>query len=236
MQEVVPALVFDLDGTLADTAGDLHLVLQEVLAEVDLPAPPLHAVRGMIGDGAKVLIERALAEIGHAPSPGLVDERFARFRARYAQVPCRASSLYPGAAALLRTLQERGHRLGLCTNKPQAATDGLLAALGIDRFFSAVVGGDATPAKKPDPAHLAAVLTAMDATPAASVMIGDSRNDLLTARALGVPCILVSFGYTDTPARRLGADAVIDRLDELPGALAALRAGDHAAPGAAADA
>jgi phosphoglycolate phosphatase len=223
MKDALPALVFDLDGTLADTAGDLHLVLQEVLAEVDLPAPPLQAVRGMIGDGAKVLIERALAEIGHVPAPGFVDERFARFRARYAQVPCRASRLYPGAAALLRTLRERGHRLGLCTNKPQAATDGLLAALGIARRFAAVIGGDAIPAKKPGPAHLAAVLEAMDATPAAAVMIGDSRNDLLTARALGVPCILVSFGYTDVPARQLGGDAVIDRLAELPGALAAVR-------------
>ena len=216
------AVVFDLDGTLVETAGDLHLVLEEILAERGLAAPSLAQVRRMIGDGARVLIERTLAAIGVAVDPVLVEELFDRFRARYAQEPCRASSLFPGALELLDALAAEGRPLGLCTNKPQAATLGLLEAMGIRDRFTAVIGGDAIGARKPDPAHLAAVLAAMEAGTAGAVMVGDSRNDLLTARALGVPCILVSFGYTDEPARSLGADAVVDRLSDLPTALRAL--------------
>ena len=210
------AVVFDLDGTLVETAGDLHLVLAEVLAERGLLAPGLAQVRAMIGDGARVLIERALAAIGADGDPALVAALFDRFRARYAQEPCRASSLYPGAIELLDQLAAAGRPLGLCTNKPQGATDGLLAALGIRDRFAAVLGGDALPVRKPDPGHLAAVLAAMAAPADRAVMVGDSRNDLVTARGLNVPCILVSFGYTDRPARELGADAVIDRLSDLP--------------------
>ena len=214
-----PALVFDLDGTLAETAGDLHLVLAEVMAERGLAAPPASAVRKMVGDGAKVLIERALAAVGRAPEPTLVSGLFDHFRARYAAQPCRASALYPGAEGLLALLAARGHRLGLCTNKPQAPTEALLRALGIAGRFGAVLGGDALPVRKPDPGHLAAVLAGLGAPPARAVMVGDGRNDLLAARGLGVACVLVSFGYTDVPARELGAEAVIDRLDELPAAL-----------------
>jgi phosphoglycolate phosphatase len=217
------ALVFDLDGTLAETAGDLHLILDEVLAEVGLAAPPLAAVRGMIGDGARALIERALVEIGQPADPGFVDARFARFRARYAEEPCRASALYPGALELLTGLAAERTALGLCTNKPQGATDGLLRALGIGHLFGSAIGGDVLGVRKPDARHLAAVLAALAVPPARAAMVGDSRNDLLTARALGIPCILVSFGYTSVPADKLGADAVIDRLDQLPETLATLR-------------
>jgi phosphoglycolate phosphatase len=133
--------------------------------------------------------------------------------------PCRFSRLYPGARELLAGLRTDGLRLGLCTNKPQGATDGLLEALAIRACFDAVLGGDAVPGvRKPDPAHLAALLARLGAPPEAAVMVGDSRNDLLPARGLGVPCILVSFGYTEVPARELGADAVVDRLDQVPAA------------------
>jgi phosphoglycolate phosphatase len=110
----------------------------------------------------------------------------------------------------------------LCTNKPQGAAVGLLRALGLDGYFAAVIGGDLAPRRKPDPAHLAAVLEHLDTSPAAAAMVGDSRNDVLIAHGLGLPCILVSFGYTAVPARDLGGEAVIDRLAELPEALAAL--------------
>lgn len=224
MSDGIHALIFDLDGTLVETAGDLHLVLAEILAEADLEAPSLPAVRSMIGDGARVLIERALVALDQPAEPEAVDLLFARFRERYAEVPCRCSEPYPGARDLLVRQRAAGFRLGLCTNKPQGATDGLLRALDIDGYFDAVIGGDALPGvRKPDPAHLAAVLDRLAVEPAAAVMIGDSRNDLLTARGLGIPCILVSFGYTDTPASELGADVVIDHLDEVPAALEQLR-------------
>lgn len=216
------AVVFDLDGTLIDTAADLHLVLTEVLAEESLEAPSLDVVRGLIGDGAKVLIERALVAVGVTPGANLVGRLFARFRARYAEEPCRASTLYPGCRELLVALESARLCLGLCTNKPQAATMGLLAALGVDRTFASVIGGDALPVRKPDPAHLAAVIAELDATAATTVMVGDSRNDVATAQGQSVPIILVSFGYTSVPARDLGAAAVIDHLLDLPGALEGL--------------
>lgn len=213
-------MVFDLDGTLIDTAADIHAVLAEVLLEAGHEAPDLAAVRAMIGDGARVLIERAVAHVGADTD---IDELHRRFTRRYAEVPCRHSVPYPGAVALLEALRARGMRLGLCTNKPRAATMGLLEALALAQAFDAVIGGDVLEGvRKPDPAHLGAVLTALHATAEAAVMVGDGRNDLLAARGAGVRCVLVSFGYTAVPARELGADAVVDRLDELPALLARL--------------
>jgi len=209
--------VFDLDGTLVDTAADIHAVLADVLGETGHPVPDLPAVRSMIGDGARVLIERAVSHVAAAD----LDDLHRRFTLRYAEVPCRHSRLYPGAATVLAELCAKDARLGLCTNKPQAATIGLLDALGLGDSFHAVIGGDALGGvRKPDPGHLAAVLDALSVPPGRSVMVGDSRNDLLAARGLGVPCVLVSFGYTATPARKLGADAVIDELRELPALVA----------------
>lgn len=215
------AFVFDLDGTLVETAADLHAVLEEVLSERGIAAPALTELRGMIGDGAKVLVERALAAAGYDDA-ALANEVYARFLARYAEVPCRMSTAYPGVSEVLGRLKAGGARLGVCTNKPQVPTQGLLDALNLSGLFDAVIGGDVLGRRKPDPGHLGAVLAELAVEPAAAVMIGDSRNDVATARGLGVPCILVSFGYTSIPARELGADAVIDHFAELPAAVAAL--------------
>ena len=205
--------MFDLDGTLVDTAADIHAVLADVLYETGHPVPDLPAVRSMIGDGARVLIERAVGHVAAAD----VDDLYRRFTLRYAEVPCRHSRLYPGAEDVLADLRAKGVLLGLCTNKPQAATIGLLEALGLGDAFHAVIGGDALAGiRKPDPAHLAAVLDALSVPPGRAVMVGDSRNDLLAARGLSVPCVLVSFGYTAIPACELGADTVINELRELP--------------------
>ena len=220
LADTARAVVFDLDGTLVETAGDIHAVLAEIFVEAGLAAPPLPAVRGMIGDGARVLIERALAAAGAAAD---LDRLHARFVARYAEEPCRHSRAYDGAHELLADLRGAGWRLGLCTNKPQAPTEALLQVLGLGTAFDAVIGGDRLPGiRKPDPRHLAAVLAGLAVAPAAAVMVGDSRNDLLTARALQVPCILVSFGYTPVPASELGADAVVDSLRLVPALLADL--------------
>jgi phosphoglycolate phosphatase len=116
-------------------------------------------------------------------------------------------------------LQGQAVRLAVCTNKAQAPTDRLLGALGLERFFEVVVGGDAVAAKKPDAGHLHTVLERLGVPPGRAVMVGDSAHDLAAARALSMPCILVSFGYTPIPAQALGGDLVIDRFDELPSAL-----------------
>jgi phosphoglycolate phosphatase len=219
------AVVFDLDGTLVETAADLHLVLSELMGREGLPTPPLPEVRGMIGDGAKALLARAFAAAGVVPDPDRLDELYREFLEVYTAEPCRRSHLYPGAVEVLADLAAAGHPLGLCTNKPQRPSELLLEALGVAGRFGAIVGGDALPVRKPDPAHLIAVLDRLGATPATAVMVGDSRNDVITAHAAGVPCVLVSFGYTNVPARELGAELVIDRLAELPAALASLRRG-----------
>jgi phosphoglycolate phosphatase len=195
------AVVFDLDGTLVDTAADLQAHVNHVLGELGRPGLELEEVRLLVGDGARTLLRRGLEASGGIPAGVELDLLYARFLERYTADPARRSRVHDGVVPVLRGLTARAVRLGVCTNKAQAPTDRLLSALGLDEFFEAVVGGDAVPAKKPDAGHLRAVLERLGAAPARAVMVGDSGHDLLAARALGVPCILVSFGYTPVPAR-----------------------------------
>lgn len=217
------AVVFDLDGTLVDTLPDLHAAVQALLGERGLDAPAAGEVRTMIGDGARRLVERALAWAKAPVDAAGLDAAYRRFLEIYGEAPCRASRLYAGVEATLATLASSGIRLGVCTNKPQAPTEAILEALAVDGFFAAVVGGDAVARRKPDPAHLLDVLGRLGAAPAAAVMVGDSNNDLASARAAGVACILVDYGYTAIPARELGADRVIGGFAELEAALDSLR-------------
>jgi phosphoglycolate phosphatase len=216
------AVVFDLDGTLVDTAADLQAHVNVVLGELGRAELELADVRLLVGDGARTLLRRGLEASGGVLAGVDLDRLYARFLERYTADPARRSTVHEGVIEVLERLRAQGLRLGVCTNKPQAPTERLLAALGLERFFQAIVGGDAVPAKKPDAGHLSAVLARLGAAPARAVMVGDSNHDLLAARALGVPCILVSFGYTPVPARALGADRVIDRFAELPAALESL--------------
>jgi phosphoglycolate phosphatase len=216
------AVVFDLDGTLVDTAPDLQAHVNSVLEALGRPGLGLDEVRLLVGDGARTLLRLGLEATGGVPAEVDLDVLYGRFLARYTARPADRSTLHPDVIEVLQGLQRQNVRLAVCTNKAQAPTDRLLAALGLDRFFNAVVGGDAVPAKKPDAGHLRAVLERLGASPAGSVMVGDSAHDLQAARALGVPCVLVSFGYTPVPARALGAERVIDRFADLPAALASL--------------
>lgn len=218
----VEAVVFDLDGTLVDTAPDLHVHLNAVLAEVGRGPATLEAVRLMVGDGSRVLIQRTLAATGGPPNDVELDELVRRFIARYTADPLRLSTIYPGVVEALDALAAGGVRLGVCTNKPQLPTDRLLGVLDLAQRFGAAIGGDALPVRKPDGGHLRAVLDALEVEPAAAVMVGDSRNDVLAARALGVPSVVVEFGYTSTPPHQLGADAVIGHFDQLLPALTSL--------------
>lgn len=223
------AVAFDLDGTLVDSAPDLQAHVNSVLDEVGRPGLDLEEVRLLVGEGARTLIRRGLEATGGVPPEVDLDLLFARFLERYTARPAERTTVHQGVVAVLRELRAQGVRLGVCTNKAQAPTERLLAALGLERWFDAVVGGDAVPAKKPDPGHLRAVLERLGvATPERAAMVGDSAHDLQAAQGLGVPCVLVSFGYTPVPARRLGAERVIDRFAELPAALASL--GEAAAP------
>jgi phosphoglycolate phosphatase len=213
------AVLFDLDGTLVESAPDLHATLVEVTAELGVTAPSLPELRAMIGDGARVLIRRALDAAGHPDDPDLLERLFATFLARYTAHPCRHSFAYDGVAPVLQALEARGLAMAVCTNKPHAPTLGLLEALDLARFFGAVVGGDSLPVRKPDPEHAHATLRALDVPAEQAIFVGDSTNDVVTARAAGMKVIVVSYGYTTIPPRDLGADLVIDQFADLPAAI-----------------
>lgn len=222
IRERFDAVIFDLDGTLVDTAPDILAHLNEMLAELGRPGLALDDVRPMIGDGVRNLMIRGLDASGGVPDDLDIETLFHRYLERYAAEPVRSSQPYPGMVDALEALSRHGIRMGVCTNKPQVPTDRLLARLDLDRHFGAAIGGDALPIRKPDPAHLQAVLDQIGGDPVRAALIGDSDTDLKTARAAGIPCILVSFGYTQIPARDLGADRVIDHARDLIPTLAGL--------------
>lgn len=214
------AIVFDLDGTLVDTALDLHQSLNFVLGRLGRPSIRLDQVRAMVGDGVKVLIERGLEASGGGVAADRFEQAMSDYFAHYDQHIADLSRPFPAVPETLAALRQQGHRLAICTNKPIGFTDKLLRELDLAPLFDAVMGGDSLPVKKPDARHLLGTLDAMGADAADAVMIGDSRNDVAVARNAGVPVIAVSFGYTTTPPHELGADLVIDHYDELPAALA----------------
>jgi phosphoglycolate phosphatase len=218
------AVVFDLDGTLVDTLPDLHAAVARLLTEDGLSVPSAAEVRRMIGDGARKLVERSLTWSRGEPSAAELEAAHDRFLAIYNAAPCAESRLFANVEAALGRLAASGSPLGVCTNKPQRPTDRILSELGIIERFGAVVGGDAVARRKPHPDHLRLVLDRLGAAPAATVMVGDSKNDLAAARGCGLACILVDFGYSAEPVESLGADRIISDFAELEDALASLPA------------
>lgn len=216
------AVVFDLDGTLVDTLPDLHAAVGSLLAERGLEVPAAAEVRRMIGDGARKLVERALEWSAGAVGEAELEAAHERFLAIYNAAPCRDSRVFANAEAALDRLAARGLALGVCTNKPQQPTDTILEVLGLRQRFRAIVGGDAVTRRKPHPDHLREVLARLGATAEGTVMVGDSRNDLMAARGCGMRCILVDFGYSAEPVETLVADRVIGDFAELVGVLGSL--------------
>lgn len=214
-------LLFDLDGTLVDAAPDLAASLNRLLAGLGAPPLSLSEATSFVGDGARVLVRRALAARGlDAP----LDAALARFLALYEAHLCEDSRLYPGVAEGLSALAEAGWRLAVCTNKPQRHSEALLAALGIADRFAAVAGGDRFAVRKPDRGHVdgTARLAALPEGPA--VMIGDGVNDLLAARSAGIPGVWAAYGYGG-PSAASAAEGCprITAFAELPAVLAAVQ-------------
>ncbi|OYV33898.1 MAG: phosphoglycolate phosphatase, partial [Acidocella sp. 20-61-6] len=185
-------VVFDLDGTLIDSDPDILAALNRVLAAAGLAPLDRAELRPMIGDGAKVLVERAFAHRGGTSGPA----ELAAFLAYYEANAVVETEPYPGIIAALEALREAGHVMGVCTNKPELAARSILAELKLDGYFRAVTGGDSTRYRKPDPRHLAVTLKALEAAGAAgnAVMIGDHANDIAAAAGLGIPSIFVAWG------------------------------------------
>jgi phosphoglycolate phosphatase len=216
-QKPGPALILDLDGTLADTSPDLLGATNAVLAARGRALLDLAHLRHMVGFGAGALIRQAMAASG-APAredemPALVEIFLAHYRDHIAD----GTRLFPGVAETLERLKGQGARLGVLTNKPQELTDRLLPLLGLEGYFAAIYGAGRMPYTKPDPRIFHDVVNASGGGPA--MMIGDSITDLNTARAAGAPCILMSYGFTPVPAAELGADIVLDDFAELPEAV-----------------
>jgi len=216
-----PTLIFDLDGTLADTAPDLLGATNAVLAARGRPRLDLDHLRHMVGFGAMALITQAMeasgAPVAQEELPPLIEIFLAHYRGHIAD----GTRLFPKVTETLTALSAQGAGLGVLTNKPQELTDLLLPRLGLDGLFASVYGAGRKPYTKPDPRIFHDVVADISNTHAggASVMIGDSITDLNTARAAGVPCILMSYGFTPVPAAELGADIVLDAFVQLPGAL-----------------
>lgn len=217
-------IAFDLDGTLVDTAPDLVGALNDTLAEVGHPPLPFDAVRLMVGRGARALLERGFAAAGDpldaTRAPPLVERFIAIYLARIA----RESRPFPGVVAALAALKAAGARRVVCTNKLTGLSTALLDALDLTRWFDAVVGADQAPAPKPDPRLLIAAVDAVGGDLTRTVMVGDSATDVGAAKAAGAPCLLVSFGYTETAVADLGGDMIVGDFAAVPAACVALLA------------
>jgi phosphoglycolate phosphatase len=217
-----PILVFDLDGTLVDTAPDLAGTLNVVLTRGGFEPVHYDEARMMIGGGARIMIERALQSQHADVSPAELDRMFDAFIEYYAGHIADASQPFPGLAAALDLLADK-FIFAVCTNKLEGLSHRLLDALDLTKHFAFVCGQDTFDVKKPDPAVLRLTIERAGGTMADAVMIGDSATDIDTARAAGIPVIAVDFGYTEIPVAKLNPDAVISHFDALPAAIAGMR-------------
>lgn len=216
------AVIFDLDGTLADTAADIREALVRALATEGLPPVDVGSVRLMIGGGPRVLVERALHRLNVDTDNDLVTRLTTRFHSEYLAQGNQLSKLFPGVEGTLRTLHAAGIRIGLCSNKPDDLCRMLVQNFSLGQYFDEVLGSGGDMPRKPDPAPLLSIIERLGVSPADSLYVGDSKTDVTTARNAGVPVMLVNYGYTLRPASQLGADAVIDSVANLvdPGPLA----------------
>jgi phosphoglycolate phosphatase len=214
-----PLLVFDLDGTLLDTAPDLLGALNAVLAEEGLPAADRATLARRFGHGARALIVEGFRAAGAAADDNRLDRLTERFIVHYTGRIAAQTRPFPGAVEAMDRLEALGVRFAVCTNKRAGMATPLLEALGLAHRFAAIVGGDSLPTRKPDPGHLIGTVAAAGGDLAASVLVGDSDADVFAARGAGVPVIGVTFGYSPDPMDVLRPDAAIDSFAELDAAL-----------------
>jgi phosphoglycolate phosphatase len=215
-------LVFDLDGTLIDSAPQIHAAANIVFGSKGFAPLSQAAVRGFVGNGVGVLVSRSMAHLGIAPDAALHADLMAEFIKIYEKA-FDLTSLYPGVSTALTELFSAGHRLAICTNKPLGPTRAVLRHFGLSPLFPVVIGGDCLPQRKPDAAPLRAALKALG--PGKALFIGDSEVDAETARAADVPLALFSGGYRKTAADALGARIIFDDHAALPGLIARLAPG-----------
>ena len=214
------AVVWDLDGTLVDSAADIATSLNRLLTENDFEALAEDRIRNMIGEGVAVLIQRGFEAHGVTPGGERLEGLVERFLVIYTEVATASTRLFPGAREALQSLSEAGLRQAICTNKPEAITRQVLEGLGIADYFDVVIGGDTLPLNKPDPLPLRTVLARLDVTPEQALMVGDSAIDVLLAHATGVAVAFVTFGYGPEPPDSPRPDYRIDAFRDLSAVVA----------------
>jgi phosphoglycolate phosphatase len=224
----VPIVLFDLDGTLVDTAPDLVGTLNVIFDREGLPPVDYDVARNMVGGGARLMIERGLAANGRDLAATEVDRMVREFIDHYAAHIADRSLPFPGVEAALDRLADKGCRLAVCTNKLEWLSVRLLDAVGLTRRFVAVCGSDTFRLQKPNPDFLLRTIERTGGRSSAAVMVGDSVNDIAPARAAGIPVVAVDFGYSEIPVRDLQPNRVIGAYSELPGAVFELL--DRASP------
>jgi phosphoglycolate phosphatase len=205
-------VVFDLDGTLLNTAPDLAEAVNHMLGHFDRPKLEPDRIAKMIGRGMRVLMERALLATG-SMTPALTEAALPIFFQYYEAHLADQTHPYDGVIDALELLRSSGARLAICTNKPERLTRALARVFRWEKYFAAIVGGDTVGSRKPDPAPLLAAIER--AGGGRSILIGDSINDTETAKAAGLPCVAVTFGYRDGPAEMLGATRLVDHYEQL---------------------
>lgn len=213
------ALIFDLDGTLIDSAPDVCAAVNRVLETAGRRRLTLAETKDIIGWGGRVLMEKALALTGDQAAPEDIDRALEAFLVTYAAHPADHTIVFPGVIEALEKFKAAGIKMAICTNKPTATATPVLKAMGLDGFFDVVSCGDAVPHKKPDGRHVLVCAAQLGVTAETAVMIGDSENDIRAAIDAGVPSVCVTFGYAHVPLDEIGAGTLIDHFDDLAQAL-----------------
>jgi len=225
----IQAVIVDLDGTMVDTLGDFEVALNRTMADLGLPGVDRAAIERTVGKGSEHLIRSLLAEQLRRPEvigcgeacpalsvDALYERAWRQYQHHYLSINGQFADVFAGVEDSLRALQGRGLAMACLTNKPLAFAQGLLAVKGLAGYFSRVFGGDSFERKKPDPLPLLKTCEALGTLPAQTLMVGDSENDALAARAAGCPVVLVSYGYNHgRPVSSVDADAWVDSMLEL---------------------
>jgi phosphoglycolate phosphatase len=215
-------VIYDLDGTLIDSAKDMQVAVSRVLADHGLPAVSEDDVRIFMGQGSKVTMAKAFAKNGRTLDDAALSGVTREFVRYYEADPVSHTSAFAGVSEVVGRFDRLGLKQGVCTNKFERPSRMILEHLRLMPPIADLAGADTFPVRKPDPRHILMLVERMGSMPSRAVMVGDSIHDVHAAHGAGLPAVLVSWGYTATPAHELGADAVIERFDALPQALAQL--------------